>query len=298
MSTNQNTTLREFIIVGQDQGTGFELWDVAPAPTDNRRRAIVLEEIGVDADDAFGSVNLEWATSPRAAVNQLITALRDQSGLDDYDLTPKSQTENLGPEEPMPATTGDILREALTAADIDSHTSSDTGGSRVVVPLPCGAEIWIADESSLTIGGLPRSHAGWAAHFYSTVLEEEVYTSTTNDLTADTQAVVEAVTASLTAERHHHRLPLGRHITEDIARKVHPHLPDAAVLTLDATDCTLTAVLDESGRTIWYAPASPLGLPDDVTGDIERLARLLLRPGSVTPVPGHDDTCEITLARQ
>lgn len=94
---------REFIILGQCQGTGYTLWDIAPAPTDPRRRAAVLEELSVDAMDACGSVNTEWGTTPREAVSRFLADMRHQSGLDDYGLTAESRTDNLGPEQPTPA---------------------------------------------------------------------------------------------------------------------------------------------------------------------------------------------------
>ncbi|WP_199570553.1 magnesium chelatase domain-containing protein [Streptomyces murinus] len=105
MSTQTTTAAgtREFIIVGQDNGTGYTLWDVAPAPDDATKRAMALEEIEIDAYDAFGSVHTEYATSARAAVDQLVAELRKQSGLDDYGLTPDSQLDNYK-AEPQPAT--------------------------------------------------------------------------------------------------------------------------------------------------------------------------------------------------
>ncbi|WP_326814014.1 magnesium chelatase domain-containing protein [Streptomyces sp. NBC_01763] len=105
MSTETTTETREFIIVGQDQGSSYLLWDVAPAPTDATKRAMALEEIEIDAHDAFGSVHLEHATSARAAVDQLLSALREQSGLDDYPLSPASQLESYQADpDPQPAT--------------------------------------------------------------------------------------------------------------------------------------------------------------------------------------------------
>ncbi|MGY5035151.1 magnesium chelatase domain-containing protein [Streptomyces sp. 900116325] len=105
MSTETTTETREFIIVGQDQGSSYLLWDVAPSPTDATKRAMALEEIEIDAHDAFGSVHLEHATSARAAVDQLLSTLREQSGLDDYPLSPASQLESYQADpEPRPAT--------------------------------------------------------------------------------------------------------------------------------------------------------------------------------------------------
>jgi hypothetical protein len=121
MSTTESVTAtREFIIVGQDAGTGFTLWDVAAAPTDPTQRATVLEEIGVDAMDALGSVHLEHATSARAAVDQLVNELRKQSGIGSYGLSPDSQLENYegGDPQPEPAAEDEPFgtAEALGAA--------------------------------------------------------------------------------------------------------------------------------------------------------------------------------------
>ncbi|WP_433856679.1 magnesium chelatase domain-containing protein [Streptomyces kronopolitis] len=88
---------REYIIVGQRQGASYTLWDVAPAPADATKRAIALEEIGVEAMDAFGEVTTVWAASARAAVDQHVADLRERSGLDDYGLSANSNMEAYGP---------------------------------------------------------------------------------------------------------------------------------------------------------------------------------------------------------
>ncbi|QKW06950.1 ATP-binding protein [Streptomyces sp. NA04227] len=88
---------REYIIVGQDQGSSYTLWDVAPAPTDATKCAIALEEIGVEAMDAFGEVTTMWAASARAAVDQHVAHLRERSGVDNYGLSPDSNMEAYGP---------------------------------------------------------------------------------------------------------------------------------------------------------------------------------------------------------
>ncbi|MEU6928968.1 hypothetical protein AB0A05_07370 [Streptomyces sp. NPDC046374] len=293
---------REFIIVGQCQGTGYTLWDVAPAPTDPARRGALLEELGVDAMDAFGSVTCEWAATPRGAVNKLLVAQRDRSGLDDYDLTADSQTDNLGPEEAMPATAGDILRQALKAAGIDSDPYGDMEGTWLVVDLPCGAEIWITGRTTTRTGHLADQHTGWLATFYPTgghaSIRTTLVTSENKDLTADTNALVDAVYAAVHAEHHQAPMPLAPQTLADIGGKVRESLPDATFLTIDAHDGTLRAVLDGDRKTLWYAPASPTGLPDTVTAEIEKLADLLLHPETDRPrIDGHDDTCEITLPR-
>ncbi|GAA2948367.1 magnesium chelatase domain-containing protein [Kitasatospora cinereorecta] len=105
MSTNTTTETREFIIVGQERGASYCLWDVAPAPTDPTKRAIALEEIGVDAMDAMGSVHTEHATSAREAVDRLVNELREQSGIGSYDLDADSQLDNYEADTPaQPAT--------------------------------------------------------------------------------------------------------------------------------------------------------------------------------------------------
>ncbi|MFD4315014.1 magnesium chelatase domain-containing protein [Streptomyces sp. NPDC058548] len=95
MSTNDTSETREFIIVGQERGASYCLWDVAPAPTHPTKRAIVLEEIGVDAMDAMGSVHTEYATSARAAVDQLLVSLREQSGISSYEPAPFGRAHTL-----------------------------------------------------------------------------------------------------------------------------------------------------------------------------------------------------------
>ncbi|MEE1775607.1 hypothetical protein AB0D58_29230 [Streptomyces sp. NPDC048210] len=90
-----STETREFIIVGKDTGASFILWDVMPAPTDPTKRDMALEEIGVDVHDAFGSCHMEWATTATGAVNQLLTNLRKQSGIDDYALSETSNRDAL-----------------------------------------------------------------------------------------------------------------------------------------------------------------------------------------------------------
>ncbi|THA54250.1 magnesium chelatase domain-containing protein [Streptomyces sp. A1136] len=105
MSTETTTETREFIIVGQERGASYQLWDVAPAPTDPTKRAIALEEIGIDAYDAFGSVHTEHAASAREAVDRLVNELREQSGIGSYGLAEDSQLDNYNADPaPQPAT--------------------------------------------------------------------------------------------------------------------------------------------------------------------------------------------------
>ena len=124
MSTTTTIGTREFIIVGQERGGSYCLWDVAPAPTDTTKRAIALEEIEIDAFDAFGSVHTEYATSAREAVDQLVNALREQSGIDSYGLAEDSQLASYKDESAPQSATGEP--EPFGRADTLSATR-DTG---------------------------------------------------------------------------------------------------------------------------------------------------------------------------
>lgn len=143
MSTQDRTTEIEFIIAGSDTGTGYTLWDVAPAPTDPTRRAIVLEELDVDAFDAFGTVTTEWATSPRQAVNKLLGQLREQSGLDDYWLNPDSQMASYYADAPTAPTAAAGWSSVLSATPATSYQVCASS-------LP-GPAVFVLD-------GLPRRH--------------------------------------------------------------------------------------------------------------------------------------------
>ncbi|NGO66782.1 hypothetical protein [Streptomyces boncukensis] len=75
---------REFILVGQDQGGHYDLWDIAPAPTDPTVRATKLEEISVDVMDAFGDMSTVWAADEDAAIEKFRAEQAEISGLSDY----------------------------------------------------------------------------------------------------------------------------------------------------------------------------------------------------------------------
>jgi hypothetical protein len=67
------------------------------------------------------------------------------------------------------------------------------------------------------------------------------------------------------------RTVLLRNTTEYVASLVRQALPEAAAITVDTDEKELHAVLDEGGKTIWYAPATPAsdlhdGLVDDING--------------------------------
>ncbi|WP_019548608.1 magnesium chelatase domain-containing protein [Streptomyces sulphureus] len=147
MSTNtttETTATREFIIVGQDQGTSYTLWDVAPAPTNDTKRAIALEEIGVEAMDALGEVTTVWATDARAAVDQLVADLREQSGLDDYTLSPASQMEAYGPA-------GDIAPPNEPYGNAETLAAAGTTAYRVAASSTPGLPLF-------NVFGLPAHH--------------------------------------------------------------------------------------------------------------------------------------------
>ncbi|MEU0060938.1 hypothetical protein ABZ035_31820, partial [Streptomyces sp. NPDC006334] len=105
------TTQSEFIIVGQCQGTGYTLWDIAPAPIDLSRRNAVIEELGVDAADAFGAVNTVWAATPREAIDNFLADMREQSGFKDYGLTADSRTDCL--DEPAGSARVGVISDGI-----------------------------------------------------------------------------------------------------------------------------------------------------------------------------------------
>ncbi|MGW6457472.1 magnesium chelatase domain-containing protein [Streptomyces sp. NPDC055078] len=135
------TETREFIIVGQDTGVSFTLWDVAPAPTDATKRANALEEIGMDVFDAFGDCSTVFATSARAAVDQHVKELAERSGLDDYALSPDSQMESYEADAPAQSATEEP--EPFGRA----HTLSATrdSGYRIVASSTPGTPMFNVD---------------------------------------------------------------------------------------------------------------------------------------------------------
>ncbi|MGW0792936.1 hypothetical protein ACWD04_33215, partial [Streptomyces sp. NPDC002911] len=88
------------------------------------------------------------------------------------------------------------------------------------------------------------------------------------------------------------------------AHLIRKYVPTAAVLTVDVTNGTLRAVLDGERRTLWYAPASPIGLHDGVIEDVEGVMRDVLEFGAHERAfeqagwqnPGaYDDTYDLAL---
>ncbi|MFG3399030.1 magnesium chelatase domain-containing protein [Streptomyces parvus] len=86
MSTEATTGQTEFIVAGKDTWGAFTLWDVCPAPTDPTRRAIVLEEAGVEAFDAFGELFTPSGATAQEALHAILRELRERAGLDHYAL--------------------------------------------------------------------------------------------------------------------------------------------------------------------------------------------------------------------
>ncbi|MFB7436526.1 magnesium chelatase domain-containing protein [Streptomyces microflavus] len=84
MSPQPTAKKAEFIIIGKDTGSSFTLWDVCPAPADPARRAVMLEEAGVDVHDAMGELLIERAATAHDAVRQALGVLRERAGLPHY----------------------------------------------------------------------------------------------------------------------------------------------------------------------------------------------------------------------
>ncbi|MGW3736648.1 hypothetical protein [Streptomyces sp. NPDC005148] len=91
------------------------------------------------------------------------------------------------------------------------------------------------------------------------------------------------------------------------AHLIRPHLPTAAALTVDVTNGGLRAVLGSDRKTVWYAPACPVGLADAIVEDVEGLMRDALEFGADEKSlesagwynPGaHDDTYDLELPQQ
>ncbi|MEU0002622.1 hypothetical protein ABZ069_37610 [Streptomyces microflavus] len=81
MNPQPITEQAEFFIVGKDTGSSFTLWDVCPAPADPARRAVMLEEAGIDVHDALGELLIERAATAHDAVRQALGVLRERARL-------------------------------------------------------------------------------------------------------------------------------------------------------------------------------------------------------------------------
>ncbi len=62
---------RPYFVIGQWKGGGnVDIWHVEEAPTDPGELSDLCEQHTVDAEDAFGSVEIVYAASPEAAAEQ------------------------------------------------------------------------------------------------------------------------------------------------------------------------------------------------------------------------------------
>ncbi|MCX4624908.1 hypothetical protein [Streptomyces albogriseolus] len=79
---------RPYFVVGQWQGGGeVDIWHVEEAPADPDARADAHEQHASDAETAFGSVNVVYATSPQAAADRARREARRTSERIHRDLT-------------------------------------------------------------------------------------------------------------------------------------------------------------------------------------------------------------------
>ncbi|MEU0181439.1 magnesium chelatase domain-containing protein [Streptomyces sp. NPDC006207] len=133
---------REYIIAGVNRGTGYTLWDIAPAPTDPDKRTRILEELGVDAADALGAIETVWAATAREAVTTLLAELGQRSGLADYGLTDDSNTDCLGPAGTVEAGTqaGEARAATLVGGTLhEVHGTFEPGPAELVIADAAGA---------------------------------------------------------------------------------------------------------------------------------------------------------------
>ncbi|MFD8079003.1 hypothetical protein ACFV3E_40890 [Streptomyces sp. NPDC059718] len=220
-----------------------------------------------------------------------VKALLYRRGIADYE---DRRPADSGPHRPG-TTNGDVLRDALTAAEIAHRTDSDASGYWIAVDLDCGATIRVSSHGS--VGTPATAHRGWVARFHpdgaARTRHQEIYSSDSADIAADTTAVVSAVTESM---HHHSHQPDAEHKARidstgrqlDYAHSVatearenllvlaatyvgsllRPHLPGAAAITFDATSRTLRAVRNDTGEALWSAPCHAVGLPAGLIEDV------------------------------
>ncbi|MGW0297461.1 hypothetical protein ACWDYK_12200 [Streptomyces anthocyanicus] len=68
---------RPFFVIGQWWGADIEVWAVQEAPRDKDERSEMWEEYSLEAEDAFGSVEVVYAATPgQAEVNARIEAVQ------------------------------------------------------------------------------------------------------------------------------------------------------------------------------------------------------------------------------
>jgi hypothetical protein len=134
------TQTPEFIIVGRRDAASYTLWDIAPAPFDLSRRQEVVEELDVEAADAFGEVDIVQGATAAEALDGFLDGLRQASGNPEYALAPDSNTSNLAATAACAngaAKSGTVLAEATVWPGEDSfriagwHPYDRTAGARI-----------------------------------------------------------------------------------------------------------------------------------------------------------------------
>lgn len=143
MNATQNTdTTHEFMISGRCEGNAYTLWDVVPAPADAKKWNELLNELSVVAEACNGFVNIERGTSARAAVDKLLSDLRDEADVDGYGL---SRDSNM---------------DAYLAADLATEQPEEFGFARTTSAAG-GTVYWVHTSSipsspQVAIDGLPN----------------------------------------------------------------------------------------------------------------------------------------------
>ena len=74
--------LREYAVVGRNEGATYAIWHVAATPVDPFARDEFLQQLGLDADDDWGGVSTVYATSADDAADRVRAEQAHLSGLD------------------------------------------------------------------------------------------------------------------------------------------------------------------------------------------------------------------------
>jgi len=70
---------RAFFVIGQWSGGDVDIWRVEEAPADPGERADVHDQHQLDAEEAFGSVEVVYASSPQEAATGARREARETS---------------------------------------------------------------------------------------------------------------------------------------------------------------------------------------------------------------------------
>ncbi|MFB7424775.1 hypothetical protein ACFC0K_16030 [Streptomyces hydrogenans] len=95
---------KPYFVIGAWSGGDVDIWHVEEAPIDPTARSLLHDEHSNAADDAFGSVNIVYATSKKAAADQArqeARAVNEQIARDLAHLRAPRLTEN--PHSAIPA---------------------------------------------------------------------------------------------------------------------------------------------------------------------------------------------------